>query len=76
MKSTSPYFKDGRIEEVRTTADYVRMKISCAKVESGELIVDVSSNADGWVHLHFSGLGSKKISVDNQFANAVDIFIK
>lgn len=76
MKATSPNFRDGRIEEVRTTADYITMKISCAKVEGGELTMDISSNAEGWIHLHFSGLGGKKIMSANQSANGLDIFVK
>ena len=76
MNTNSPYFRDGRIEEVRTTADYITMKISCAKVEGGELTMDISSNADGWIHLHFSGLGSKKIEVANQGFNGLDVFVK
>jgi len=76
MNIDSPNFRDGRIEEVQTTADYVRMKISCAKVEGGELTLDISSNTDGWLHIHFSGLGSKRIRIANQSANGVDIFVK
>jgi hypothetical protein len=75
MRPDSPHFKDGRIEEVQTTADYVTMKISCAKVEGGELTVGVNPLPEGWIHLHFSGLGDKVIKAKSASANGVDIFV-
>jgi|FAXJ01.1.fsa_nt_gi hypothetical protein len=76
MNKDSKNFRDGRIEETIVTPDYIKARISCSAVESGELTVFISSNPKGWLNIHFSGLGDKTIGTVQTCANGVDIRIK
>ena len=76
MNKTSPNFRDGRIEQVTATADYVDMRILCAAVEGGELTVSICPHPDGWIYIHFSGLGDKIINTSRTSANDVDIRVQ
>jgi hypothetical protein len=75
MRPDSPNFKDGRIASITSTSDYVTIKISVSSVEGGELTMDISPNPEGWIHLHFSGLGDKVIEAKSTSANGVDVFV-
>ncbi len=76
MNKNSPNFRDGRIEEVTSTPDCVKLKMLCKAVESGELTVEINSHAEGWLHIHFSGLGGKVVKTVQTAANGVDIMVK
>lgn len=76
MNKDSKNFRDGRIEEVTTTPDCVKMKMSCAAVESGELTVEFTTHPEGWIHIHFSGLGGKVVKTVQTAANGVDVMVK
>lgn len=76
MNKDSKNFRDGRIEEVTSTPDCVKLKMLCKAVESGELTVEINSHAEGWLHIHFSGLGGKVVKTVQTQANGVDIMVK
>lgn len=76
MNKDSKNFRDGRIEEVTSTPDCVKLKMLCKAVESGELTVEINSHAEGWLHIHFSGLGGKVVKTVQTAANGVDIMVK
>jgi hypothetical protein len=63
MNINSPHFSDGRIDETQITSDYVTLKIACAAVESGELVMMISPQPNGRIHFHFSGLAEKFLSL-------------
>ena len=76
MDKTNSNFRDGRIEEVLSTADFVKMKMSCSAVEGGQLTITLSPHPSGWVYVHFSGLAGKNILVKNSSANSFDILVE
>jgi hypothetical protein len=69
-------FRDGRIEGISTTPYSVKATIMCAAVECGELVVHISSNSNGRLHLSFSGLGERVIKTEQIAANTLTIMVK
>ena len=75
MDKNSPNYRDGRIEEVTSCADWLKFKVLCSTVESGYLTIEISPNPKGVFHIHFSGLGDKVVGTVQTCANGVDIMV-
>lgn len=68
--------RDGKIGKPTIGQDWIETKIACSAVEGGELTIYISPHPNGWIHMHFSGLGSKVIKTVQTTDNGIDIYVK
>ena len=73
MNIDSPNFIDGRIKETIVREDSLGIRILSKKTQSGELVVELHSQPNGGLYLHFSGLLDLPLKINQNASNGMEI---